>query len=232
VGTKSEVGSSSLERAAYSIPEFCFRNNISRPTYHRLRSQGRGPKEMRLGLNNIRITAAAERDWQCLMQEPRADLEIKATARAVKAGDAAIKSSKHISKQTAGRSVKNRKQQRPVANPPASTESDEAPAPVADAASPAAARAASTPAQSVPEVESEMPPPALWLTKRKGGRPAPAWRKELYRLIDERLLDPTLSNADIARQLKDKGDVKEKTILNALSDDTRFVVWRKKSNSG
>jgi predicted DNA-binding transcriptional regulator AlpA len=77
VGTKSEVGSSSLERAAYSIPEFCFRNNISRPTYHRLRAEGRAPKEMRLGLNNIRITAAAERDWQQSMQEPRDTLRPK-----------------------------------------------------------------------------------------------------------------------------------------------------------
>jgi hypothetical protein len=101
--TKPDAGSSVLERAAYSVHEFCLRNNISRPTYHRLRAEGRGPKEMRLGLNIIRITAAAERDWQCRMQEPRNDLEIKATARAVKAGDAAVKSSKHISKRAAGR---------------------------------------------------------------------------------------------------------------------------------
>jgi len=53
-----------LERVAYTVPEFCFRNNISRPTYHRLRAEGRGPVEMRLGLNAIRISADAERDWQ------------------------------------------------------------------------------------------------------------------------------------------------------------------------
>jgi hypothetical protein len=96
--TRSEAGSSALERAAYTIPEFCFRNNISRPTYHRLRSEGRGPLEMRIGLNAIRITAEAERDWQRSMQEPREDLETRAAARAVKAGDAAVKSSKHVSK--------------------------------------------------------------------------------------------------------------------------------------
>jgi hypothetical protein len=95
--TRSEAGSS-LERIAFSIPEFCFRNNISRPTYHRLRSQGRGPVEMRLGLNAIRITAEAERDWQRQMQEPRPDLEIRTAQRAVKAGGAAIKSAKHVSK--------------------------------------------------------------------------------------------------------------------------------------
>ena len=97
MATKSEVGSSALERAAYTIPEFCFRNNISRPTYHRLRAEGRGPVEMRVGLNLIRITAQAERDWQRQLQRPSADLERRATARAVKAGDAAVKSDKHIS---------------------------------------------------------------------------------------------------------------------------------------
>jgi hypothetical protein len=97
VGSKSEVGSSSLERAAYTIPEFCFRNNISRPTYHRLRAEGRGPVEMRVGLNLIRITAQAEREWQHQLQRPSADLERRARARAVKAGGAAVKSDKHIS---------------------------------------------------------------------------------------------------------------------------------------
>ena len=42
--------------------------------------QGRGPKEMRIGLNLIRITAEAERDWQLRMQEPNADFERRATA--------------------------------------------------------------------------------------------------------------------------------------------------------
>ena len=46
--------------------------------YHRLRAAGRGPKEMRLGLNLIRITAEAERDWQLRMQEPNADFERQA----------------------------------------------------------------------------------------------------------------------------------------------------------
>ena len=54
---RSEAGASSLERTAFTIPEFCFRNSISRPTYHRLRSEGRGPVEMRVGLNLIRVTA-------------------------------------------------------------------------------------------------------------------------------------------------------------------------------
>ena len=102
--TRSEAGSSALERAAYTIPEFCFRNGISRPTYHRLRSQGRGPTEMRIGLNVIRITAEAERAWQREMQTPQRDFETRALARAVKAGEAAVRSNKHVSKKrTAGR---------------------------------------------------------------------------------------------------------------------------------
>src|SRR5215831_18291547 len=86
-----------LERVAYTVPEFCFRNNISRPTYHRLRAEGRGPVEMRLGLNAIRITADAERDWQRQMQKPQPDFETRAVERAAKAGDAAVKSSRHVS---------------------------------------------------------------------------------------------------------------------------------------
>ena len=101
--TKPEVVMPPLEHAAFSIAEFCSRNHISRPMYHRMRSAGRGPKEMRIGLNLTRITNAAEREWQLRMQEPNADFERRATARAVKAGDAAVKSSKHISKARRGR---------------------------------------------------------------------------------------------------------------------------------
>ena len=94
--TKSKT--SAVTRIAFSIPEFCFRNSISRPTYHRLRSQGRGPLEMRIGLNVIRITAEAEREWQRRMQKGSQDFEQQAVERAVKAGDAAVKSDNHVSK--------------------------------------------------------------------------------------------------------------------------------------
>jgi hypothetical protein len=62
---------------------------------------------MRLGLNAIRITAEAERDWQRRMQEPRTDLEKRTAERAVKAGDAAAKSSKHVSKKGLARRGRN-----------------------------------------------------------------------------------------------------------------------------
>jgi hypothetical protein len=86
------------ERVTYTVPQFCARNQISRPTYTRLRSQGRGPAEMRPGLNIIRITAEAEREWQRRMQEGSQDFEQQAVERAVKAGDAAVKSDNHVSK--------------------------------------------------------------------------------------------------------------------------------------
>ena len=88
------------EQLAYSIPQFCVRNHISRPTYHRLRTEGRAPKEMRIGINLIRITAEAERNWQHLMQESAQDFEIQATERAVKAGAAAAQSPTHVSKRS------------------------------------------------------------------------------------------------------------------------------------
>ena len=53
--------------------------------------------EMRIGLNAIRITAEAERDWQHRMQEPREDFKTRAVERAVKAGDAAARRSAHVS---------------------------------------------------------------------------------------------------------------------------------------
>ena len=89
----------SVQRVVVSPQEFCVRNGISRQTYQRLRAQGRGPVEMRLGIGTIRITLTAELEWQRRMQEESEELEIRATQRAVKAGTAAVKSPKHVSKQ-------------------------------------------------------------------------------------------------------------------------------------
>jgi hypothetical protein len=95
--TKSKAGPSP-EQIAFSVPQFCARNFISRQEYDRLRKQGLGPREMRLGLNLIRITADAEHDWQQEAEKPRPDLEERAAERAIKAGEAAAKSPKHVSK--------------------------------------------------------------------------------------------------------------------------------------
>jgi hypothetical protein len=53
--------------------------------------------QAQLGLNTIRITADAEREWQQQMQEPAPEVAARATERAVKAGDAAVKSENHVS---------------------------------------------------------------------------------------------------------------------------------------
>ena len=96
-GNSYEPRASSIGSAKF-IHILANRNNISRPTYHRLRAEGRGPVEMRLGLNAIRISAEAERNWQQEMQKPRPDLEARTAERAVMAGDAAVKSDRHVSK--------------------------------------------------------------------------------------------------------------------------------------
>ena len=82
----------SVQRVVLSPQEFCVRNGISRQTYQRLRAQGRGPVEMRLGIGTIRITLTAELEWQRRMQEEGAKLEAQAVERAVKAGTAAAQS--------------------------------------------------------------------------------------------------------------------------------------------
>ena len=77
---------------------------------------------------------------------------------------------------------------------------------------------------------AEPAPPAPRPAKRGAGRRPAAWRKELYRLIDVGQLDPALSNGDIARHFKGKGNTppKEKTILNVLTNDKKFLAWREK----
>jgi len=55
-----------LERASYSIPEFCRRNGISRGSYFTLREMGNAPRELRpTGKTKgiVRISAQAEADW-------------------------------------------------------------------------------------------------------------------------------------------------------------------------
>ncbi|MER8923408.1 helix-turn-helix domain-containing protein [Mesorhizobium sp. M0802] len=48
---------------AISIPEFCRRFGISTPTYYKMRSEGRAPREIRCVGSVVRISANAIRDW-------------------------------------------------------------------------------------------------------------------------------------------------------------------------
>lgn len=92
------------DRQAFTIQEFCFRNGISPGTYHKLKAQGRGPREMPLG-RAIRISIEAERDWRQEREQP-ADTEARLLKResearrrgANKAAKAAVASPAHVSK--------------------------------------------------------------------------------------------------------------------------------------
>jgi hypothetical protein len=58
------------DRVAFTIPQFCYRNNISVWTYNNiLRRNGRGPQEMRLG-NKVLISIGAEADWEQARRNP------------------------------------------------------------------------------------------------------------------------------------------------------------------
>jgi len=48
---------------AYRVDEFCDAYGISRSTYNKLRTDGRGPREMRVG-KSIRISKEAALDWE------------------------------------------------------------------------------------------------------------------------------------------------------------------------
>jgi hypothetical protein len=59
---------------AYTIREFCKRHMLSRPTYNRLRADGRGPRVIKLD-QKVLITKEAAADW-------RAEHEARTAAQA------------------------------------------------------------------------------------------------------------------------------------------------------
>lgn len=52
-----------IERMAYSIPEFCTANGISRAHYFNEKKAGRGPREMHVGAR-VLISKEAAADWR------------------------------------------------------------------------------------------------------------------------------------------------------------------------
>jgi hypothetical protein len=95
---------SSEQVSSFTVDEFCARNRLSLPKYHKLKNEGRGPAEMRLGLQMVRISAAAEVEWQQRMSDPsgpeaerRREMEARAKARGKHAGVAAALSLLHVS---------------------------------------------------------------------------------------------------------------------------------------
>jgi hypothetical protein len=53
-------------RSAFTVPEFCRRNAISKGLYYKLDKQGKGPRYFFAGVEDghRRITPEAEREWQ------------------------------------------------------------------------------------------------------------------------------------------------------------------------
>src|SRR5262245_23111926 len=55
---------------SYTIREFCAAEGITTPTYYKLKRQGLGPKEMRLG-TAVRISHRARGEWQRARENPQ-----------------------------------------------------------------------------------------------------------------------------------------------------------------
>jgi hypothetical protein len=61
---RPEVTGRKIERAAYTISEFCDAHRISRAHYYNLKKLGQGPDEARAGDRTIIITIEAATRWR------------------------------------------------------------------------------------------------------------------------------------------------------------------------
>jgi hypothetical protein len=61
--TGRKAGGPAVERAAYTIPEFCEAHRISESFYFKIRALGLGPRESRT-LEKVTITNEAAADWR------------------------------------------------------------------------------------------------------------------------------------------------------------------------
>jgi hypothetical protein len=52
-----------VERASFTIPEWCERHNMSESQYFKLRREGRGPRLMSTGDVGVRISREADVEW-------------------------------------------------------------------------------------------------------------------------------------------------------------------------
>ena len=91
---------------SFTIGDFCKAENISLPTYHKMRRMGNGPKETRVPFTTVvRITPEARAEWHermnAMNQSPTKEAKKfrdAIAARAKKAGKAAVASPKHPSR--------------------------------------------------------------------------------------------------------------------------------------
>jgi hypothetical protein len=63
-GVTSRQLSGAVERAAYTISEFCNAHRISRAHYYNLKKLGQGPDEARAGDRTVIITLEAAARWR------------------------------------------------------------------------------------------------------------------------------------------------------------------------
>jgi hypothetical protein len=61
-----------LPHLAMTVDEFCTAFRISKPFFYKLRSQGLGPREMKLGARTL-ISMAAADEWRKIVEEPTAE---------------------------------------------------------------------------------------------------------------------------------------------------------------
>jgi hypothetical protein len=63
--TKALLGAAEpeVQRAAYSIPEFCTAHRICEAFYYKLRNAGLGPREMR-AMRKVTISVEAATEWR------------------------------------------------------------------------------------------------------------------------------------------------------------------------
>ena len=100
---------------SYNVTEFCASENISVPTYGKLRDQGLGPREMRFR-TCVRISHADRLEWQEKRRSPTSK-EAEAIQQVIeqmrakgrKGGNASAVSPKHISHNATTRRKANRK---------------------------------------------------------------------------------------------------------------------------
>lgn len=61
--TGRKAGGPAVERAAYTIPEFCQAHRISESFYFKIRGKGLGPRESRTG-GKVTITNESAAKWR------------------------------------------------------------------------------------------------------------------------------------------------------------------------
>ena len=71
------LGQADASGQAFSISQFCARNNISRSFFYKLKKCGKAPRTMEVGGRQI-ISPEAERDWRLERERDAAESSVLA----------------------------------------------------------------------------------------------------------------------------------------------------------